>query len=165
MDSLQLRQKGNDTIPKKRAHFARKARQRRITRIDSALKKDLFYSSEDYAGFGRELQEEENGLFDVFNNLSGAGRHRSKPLYHHRTQLCSVVRHTHRGWGSCGGGTRLPGDWWSPTVLPKDPRSLWAHSARQRSPSLSHWRNKKSKSLQSIASNKTMSMMGGGTNT
>jgi hypothetical protein len=72
MDSLQLRQERNDTTPKKRVHFARKVRQRRIARIDSALKKDLFYSPEDYEGFGRDLQEEENGLFVVFNILSEA---------------------------------------------------------------------------------------------
>ena len=58
--------------PHQEVRFARKCRARRIPKVKKDDKHDLFYSKHEIQAFSRDYQQEQNGLFVVFQILSGA---------------------------------------------------------------------------------------------
>jgi hypothetical protein len=58
--------------PLHEVRFARKCRARRIPMVKENDKTNLYYSKRDIEAFSRDYQQEQKGLFVVFQILSGA---------------------------------------------------------------------------------------------
>jgi hypothetical protein len=65
-------QETRENHPHQEVRFARKCRTRRIPKVKVNDKNELYYSKHEIQAFSRDYQQEQNGLFVVFQILSGA---------------------------------------------------------------------------------------------